>query len=303
VSSVELREAQERTRGKNAGVAVREQGRTNCCCAASGEVRRKEVTALVVEPEDRAHLCDIGGPRVDFSFHPEISATLSHLRQSPRPSVVVVEPHDGCGRPCGGLVRQIVSLFPGLPVIGFCHGRSNHAREIMDLVVAGVHNLLFKADAQADYAFQSALQSVDELTAATYLIRELGTLLPGRLRAVAQHCLQHPRESRSVSAVAESLGLNRRTLVNYCRATHFVTPGALISWCQLLLASYYLRSGVVSVATVARYLDIPSATGLRNMLKRYTGFRPCDLRCDEGVQRVLTQLRASLSDPCLVPSG
>jgi AraC-like DNA-binding protein len=88
---------------------------------------------------------------------------------------------------------------------------------------------------------------------------------------------------RNFTAVANALGVHRKTLVNYCCAVHFPTPSALVSWCQLFLVGYYLGHGNATVAAIAQQLDFPSATALRNLLKRYTGDRPQDVRAAGGL--------------------
>jgi AraC-like DNA-binding protein len=52
----------------------------------------------------------------------------------------------------------------------------------------------------------------------------------------------------------------------------------VIAWCLILLTTALLASPGVTVERVALELNFPSATSLRNMLKRYTGLRPADLR-------------------------
>jgi AraC-like DNA-binding protein len=84
--------------------------------------------------------------------------------------------------------------------------------------------------------------------------------------------------AHSVDHVARALALNRKTLANHCRAAGFPPPGAVIAWCLILLTTALLASPGITVERVAMQLDFPSATALRNMLKRYTGLRPADLR-------------------------
>jgi hypothetical protein len=66
--------------------------------------------------------------------------------------------------------------------------------------------------------------------------------------------------------------------VNQSRAEEFRPPGAVIAWCLLLLTAGLLAAPGVTVKRIAVQLNFPSATALRNMLKRYTKLRPGDLR-------------------------
>ena len=78
--------------------------------------------------------------------------------------------------------------------------------------------------------------------------------------------------------VARALGVNRKTLVNHCKAAGFPSPGAVIAWCLILLTAALLATPGVTVERIGVQLNFPSATALRNMLKRYTGLRPTALR-------------------------
>jgi transcriptional regulator GlxA family with amidase domain len=69
----------------------------------------------------------------------------------------------------------------------------------------------------------------------------------------------------------------------------------MIQWCRLLIAARMLEDPGRAVEHVALLLDFPSGASLRNMLKRYTGLRPLEIRENGGMRCVLHILRQTLS--------
>ena len=130
--------------------------------------------------------------------------------------------------------------------------------------------------------------------AASTILERVEDVLSSELREVVHYCLSFPTRAATVEDVAEAVGIHRRTIANHCARAGLPVPGALIAWCRLLLAAHLLRSQLVNVQAVATQLDFPSATALRNMLKRYTGLRPADVRAGPGMQRMMEMFEAAM---------
>ena len=253
------------------------------------------VLALVSDPSDRARLRDAVRRSIEFAFHAEVHEILAALRASPvPPAAVLLQPRDALGRPSAGLARQLLSLFPGVPVIGYCQAGVEHSQEILDLATGGVHELLFKHDDDADAAIRAVLSSAQQACAGEMAFAAVAARIPERLRPMVRYCLTYPATARSVGAVAQALGIHRKTLVNHCTAERFPPPGALVSWCQLLLVAHYLGRGNATVESIAQQLEFPSATALRNLLKRYTGMRPQEVRAAGGLPVVVEAFARAL---------
>jgi AraC-like DNA-binding protein len=254
------------------------------------------VLALVADASDRARLRGAVRRSIEFDFQAEVHDVLVALRTSATPpTAVLLEPRDARGRPSAGLARQVLTLFPGVPVIGYCRAGVEHSQEILDLATAGVHELLFKHDDAADATIRAVVASAHQACAGDVVFAAVAPLVPARLRPMMRYCLMYPVTARSVSAVAHALGVHRKTLVNYCGAAHLPPPGALVSWCQLLLVAHYLGRGSATVESIAQQLDFPSATALRNLLKRYTGMRPQDVRTAGGLPVVVEVFSRALA--------
>jgi AraC-like DNA-binding protein len=246
------------------------------------------VLALVSDQSDRARLRGAVRRSIEFVFHAEVHDVLVALRTSAvSPTAVLLEPRDAQGRPSAGLARQVLMLFPGVPVIGYCRAGVEHSQEILDLANAGVHELLFKHDDDADATIRTVVASAHQACAGEVVFAAVAKLIPARLQPMVRYCLMYPATARSVNAVAHALGIHRKTLVNHCTAAHLPPPGALVSWCQLLLAAHYLGRGSATVESIAQQLEFPSATALRNLLKRYTRLRPQDVRAAGGLRVVV----------------
>ncbi|HJU64296.1 MAG TPA: helix-turn-helix domain-containing protein, partial [Gemmatimonadaceae bacterium] len=89
----------------------------------------------------------------------------------------------------------------------------------------------------------------------------------------------------------------RKTLVNRARQVGLAEPSRLLGWCRLLAAAPLLADPFRSVEQVALESGFTSATAFRNMLKRYSGLIPSDLRDPEGTTRLVELARAGMAAP------
>ena len=196
---------------------------------------------------------------------------------------VLLEAHDGAGRPAAGLARQVTRLFPSMPVVGYCSLHAELSQDIIALSSAGVHELVFKQQDDHAVLLRGILQSAEQACTADLVLHHLEAELPPRMRPLVEYCLTNPEQAHSVDEVARALGVNRKTLVNHCRAAGYPPPGAVVAWCLILLTTGLLATPGVTVERIAIQLNFPSATALRNMFKRYIGLRPGDLRAAEAL--------------------
>jgi transcriptional regulator GlxA family with amidase domain len=111
-----------------------------------------------------------------------------------------------------------------------------------------------------------------------------------------EFCLAYPERATSVQAVAHVLGVHRKTLVNYCAQASLPPPGAVIAWCRLLLVGHFLETPGRTVEGIALRVEFASATALRNMLRRYTGLRPQQVRERGGLRCIVDAFRRSLAE-------
>ena len=271
-------------RGRQAAVTYRG--------GASREGTRAVCLALVTDAHDRARLRDALAAAAEILFVTSVADVLAALRaDQARIRVVILDARDGAGRPTAGLARQVTQLFPAIPVIGYCDTGAEHSRDIVALASGGIHELLFKRDS-SPAAVRSVLTAAQQACAADLVLARLELVIPPRLRPFVEHCLVNPEESHTVARVARAMGVHRKTLVNRCRTEGAPSPGAIVAWCLLLLAATLLAAPGVTVERVAMWLNFPSASALRNMLRRHSGLRPRDLRGEQGIDLLLAQFGA-----------
>jgi AraC-like DNA-binding protein len=223
-----------------------------------------------------------------------VSELLSQLGNSTLPTTVVVEPRDCEGRSTAPVVRQLLDASVRFPIVGYCHAGYEHSRDILELSQAGVHELLFHGIDDTGVALRGVLESAAQASASSEVMRAIGQHIPGALVPLFEFCLGYPERATSVQAVAQALGVHRKTLVNYCAQASLPPPGAVMAWCRLLLVGHFLETPGNTVERIAMRVEFASATALRNMLRRYTGLRPQQVRERGGLLCVAEAFRRRL---------
>jgi AraC-like DNA-binding protein len=254
------------------------------------------LVALVVGREERARVSESLRGRSAVRFVERIDELSTALDNETRQVVgLLLEPHDGDQRSVVDFIRGVRHRRPGLPVIGYCRVGHEHSAAILSLAAAGVHELVFRGIDDSGVALRSVLRCAEQSCASEILLETLLPMLPASMHPFARYCLTFPQNAHTVAEVASALGVNRKTLVNYCARASLPAPATLLAWCRLLLASYFLVSTTRTVERIALQLDFPSDTALRNMIKRYTGLRATDLRGRGEMRVVFGKLEIAIS--------
>jgi AraC-like DNA-binding protein len=208
--------------------------------------------------------------------------------------MIVVEPRDQGGSPTAPIVREARRRRPDVAIVGYCRPGHEDSRNIIDLAAAGIHELVFRDTTDFGIVLQQTLSQADRSCGASQALERLQSLIPLELRPLVEYCLYFPHLSTSVHAVAAALGVHRKTLVNTCRRAGFPAPSALIAWLRLAIVAHLLETQGGVVERIALALDYPSATALRNTLRRYAGYRPAELR-HGGLARILDAFASLLT--------
>lgn len=202
------------------------------------------------------------------------------------PLAAIVAPRDPVGTDGGNVVRRLAALAPDLPVIAHCHTGVQQAADIRKMASAGAHEFVFVGADDSGLAMRSVVESAQRVCAGRRVAEVVHPLLPGRLGEIAGVCLADPLRGRTVGGLASLLGVNRRTLLNQCARAGGPPPAELIGWCRLMMAAHLLATAGQTVERVALELEYPSATALRNAMKRYTGLRAGQVARDGGLAAV-----------------
>jgi AraC-like DNA-binding protein len=209
--------------------------------------------------------------------------------------MVVVAPRDLGDAPTSPLVRELRGHRPCVAWVGYCRAANNESRDIIALASAGIHEIVFLDVTDWGIALQQTLSHAAQACGAAQAFERLSVFVPRTLHPLIEYCLYFPQLATSVPRVASALGVHRKTLVNYTARFGLPSPSVLITWCRLIIAAHLLESRGGSVERVALALEYPSATALRNTLRRYARHRPADLR-EGGMDRMVTRFAQILAD-------
>lgn len=197
-------------------------------------------------------------------------------------ALVVVEAHDADGVSTAEAVRVLRERHPAVPVLGHAVARAGMSTDVMALVRAGVHELVVAGVDDVAATLRAALARTGRRASAEGVLREVAAGVPAGVLPALRYALEHADAAPSVPELARALGVSRQALAARLRAAGLPGPRALLAWCRLLLAAELLAAGGRTVDYVALELDFPSANGFRNVLRRYAGVGPADVRRDGG---------------------
>jgi AraC-like DNA-binding protein len=247
---------------------------------------RAAILALVADREARARLTAAARGLAELHFAATAEQLSAELERA-HVVTIVLEARDTAGTALAPHVERLRRSHPSIPIVAYATLSPGESREILDLARAGVHELVIRGFDDVGLRLRTALAHAREQAAAAEVLRELERDVPGPLQPLVRYCLERAAEAPTVSVVARAMGVHRKTLVNRARAAGLPSPLRLIGWCRLLLAARLLEDPGRRVEQVALCLEFPSATSLRNMLKRYVGERG-------GWRAVLEALRDSI---------
>ncbi len=254
------------------------------------------VAALVWDQASRARLNEALRGHASVRWCARQSELLA-LVENNLAGVAVVDMRERDGQSTLPVVRQVRERFPSVPVVLYFAITPDTSRDVLAFARAGINDLVLRDVDDLRYPLRSALAAAADHCSARSIVADLESLLPANVLPMVQFCLENGRRAISVEQVAEALNVHRKTLVDRLKGAHLPTPSALISWCRLLIAARLLEDPGRSVEQVALILDFPSGTSMRNMMKRYTGLRPNEIRENGGVRCVLHALKRELAVP------
>lgn len=217
------------------------------------------------------------------------------LVQRGRAAVVLCEPQDADGSSTEPLI-DYVNRHPSLiAAIGIASRMQVDASEILRLARSGVHALLFAEDRKSPLAVRRALNEALTRCRSQHVWGVIAPLTPDRIRPLVAYGLHHAHQPMSVDGVARALGLHRKTLAERCALAGTLPPQQLLGWCRLLAAAVLMEDRRRRIDHIAMELDFPSGAAFRNLLKRYTGFSPAELRAKGAIAEMSRQFREAMA--------
>ena len=192
------------------------------------------------------------------------------------------------------LITELRRGFPAIPILGYCLSSAEHLDDLRRMAVAGVHQLLLDATADSRSVVRTAIETSRRQCAASQIFAQISDVVPPKLHPLIQAALDNPLRTTSVSALARELGIDRKTLHNWCQAEQFLGPRDLLRWTRLLLAAALLNWSGRSVTSVAIEIDYRTEYSLRIAIRRQFQVQPSAMKRG-GVDRAVNAFRTRVA--------
>lgn len=251
------------------------------------------VVALVLDREARARVRTALRSVVEPTFCEHVHEVAARLRETPV-ALVIVEFRDRAGLSTAPLAQAIRRGFPSIPIVAYGALAGAAPADILELGKAGVDQLIIRGFNDYELAFRTALTSATGRCTTDAVMRTLAPELPPSVQPLFGYCLDHAGEALTVADVARALDVHNKSLATRLRQVGLPSANLVISWCRLFRAAHLLEDPKRSVEQVALTLGYPSGTALRNMLKRYLGLRPSEVRQNGGLACALHEFRRAV---------
>ena len=211
------------------------------------------------------------------------------------PDVVVLAVAADSARDVVAIARELRVRCPRAALVAYCGGVRDTPASIGALAAAGVHQFAFTDVNDRGAVLGTILASARQQCAAEVVMAALRPLVPPPIHPLVEAALARPLVVIDVRSLADALGVHRKTVFNRCAHAAFLNPVELLTWTRLALVAYLLEVTGITVEKISIETGYPSPTALRNMIKRYTGLRPTEIRAGGGLQVVVDRLRAGLA--------
>jgi AraC-like DNA-binding protein len=251
------------------------------------------IVALVIGARSRARIRGGLTGRADVRFC-DLRRELVPLSASVQPSAVIAEPRDRAGDDVSPAVTALRRGMPTVPVIAYFADDRVSSGDILAMARAGVHDLVRAGFDDVSGALAAVLASATAACAAAAVRTELERMVAPDAWPFVSYCLARANGPISIRAAADALGLDRRTLVRRLERAGLPPPRRIAGWCRVIVAIRLLEEPIYTLEQAALRLDFPSGTALRNMLVRYTGLRPREIRENGGIRCALHVFRREL---------
>ena len=223
-----------------------------------------------------------------------LSAARDVLEQG-NVQILVCEPFVPSGDDTRQLLEDVACDFPSVATISVASRMRVHPDDLLRVARTGVHALLFEEDRRVPLTVRRVLIEAATRCRNEHVWGEIAPLTPDRVRPIVAYGLKHSHQALTVDGVARALGLHRKTLAERCSLAGTLPPQQMLGWCRLLAAAVLLEDRGRLVDHIALDLDFPSGGAFRNMLKRYTGLSPAELRAKGTVSEMSRQFREAVA--------
>jgi AraC-like DNA-binding protein len=255
------------------------------------------VVACCIDRSHHARLIDALRGRAEIRLAANFGQLTAILKSTIDAIDVVVVPGSAAQEEESlSIIRRVVADRPTTAIVGYCQAGTQFSASIRSLALAGVHQFLFAGIDDTGVSLRTVLDAAKRQCAGHYVMRQMATELPAILLPILEAALSRPDSVVDVLGLARALGMHRKTLVARCTRAQFVGPAELLRWIRLALVAHLLETTGCAIGRIAIDLSFPSDTALRNLVKRYTGIRPGELRAAGGLAYVIQCLNRRVAE-------
>lgn len=224
----------------------------------------------------------------------DLAAARSVLEQGDV-QIIICEPVVPSGDDTRQLLEDVACDFPSVATISVASRMRVDPDDLLRMARTGVHALLFEEDRRVPITVRRVLVEAATRCRNEHVWGDIAPLTPDRVRPIVAYGLKHAHQALTVDGVARALGLHRKTLAERCSLAGTLPPQQMLGWCRLLAAAVLLEDRGRLVDHIALELDFPSGGAFRNMLKRYTGLSPAELRAKGTIAEMSRQFRLAVA--------
>jgi AraC-like DNA-binding protein len=181
---------------------------------------------------------------------------------------------------------------PLAPVIVCCGLYQGVAHHLHDAVRAGATMLALHGYDRIADVVRNAFADWQFAAICRATLDDILPRLPQRSRPVMEYCVANVRHAISVIDVANALSVHPRSLHRLLRGCGLPAPASVISWSRLFVAVRLMAEHALPVERVALMVGFTTGSGLRNMLKHYSGRRPTEIRQPGALGAMVDQFMA-----------
>jgi AraC-like DNA-binding protein len=235
------------------------------------------IAALVCDRASRTRLQGAVRGQAEFSFCNTVPELISAVVDGAA-TAVVTEWRDAVGCTLEDAVRSLHADFPTVPILVYAPLTPQGARDMLEAARAGATEVLIANFDDVGITLAKRLASAQAVVLAGRIMAQIAELVPASVAVLIDYFLRHGSTAPSVATAAHALGLHRKTLALYCARAQLPSPSALACWARLILAAQRLEDPGRTTERAAREVGFPSGSAFRNMLTRYTGLSPSEVR-------------------------
>lgn len=244
---------------------------------------------LAVVPGIRLHQLRTADANLyDFVGLTSWSEVVDTIRQRPV-EAAVLDPMFG-DKPYTREIERLRLLFPSLPVLLYTTLSPETAGVLLELGRIGIRRVVFSRFDDSPAALRAILRDELEESASRKVIHALEGLLEGiprRVRHSLETMLYAPPDANSVTALADRMGVQRRTCERWFAKMGLPSPRMVLVLARLLYAHRLLQDPGYTVEDVALKLGYGKTRSLQSQFKEVFGVTAGELRLSLTVEEAL----------------